>query len=399
VTQRKIYLDHAATSWPKPPGVLEACIEFQTQLGVAASRGAYYRSERTDRIIADVRESLANFLGIADPTQIAWTSNGTMAIHAAIHSLLWQTQLQDHHVVTTATEHNSVLRTLADLEHRRGLRWTLVPCDQRGWVDPESIRSAIEPKTRLVIVNHASNVTGMVQDLTSIARIVGESDAWLMVDAAQSIGFMEFDPESLGIDLLVAPTHKGLCGMLGTAFIAASPRVTPHLKSPWIGGTGRSSIDWNGPFGWRESIESGNLNGPSIASLGAGLNFLNSNSTAQFKEKLDGWLRRILKEIQDCKNLALVGYPNSSSQFDDSQRVPLVSFSSQSLTSHEMAMLLDSALGVECRSGLHCAGAIHHHLGSDPQNGTLRMSFGHTTAESDVEMAIEGIRLLDQVAL
>lgn len=399
MTQRKTYLDHAATSWPKPPGVLEACIEFQTQLGVAASRGAYYRSERTDRTIADVRESLASFLGISDPTQIAWTSNGTMAIHAAIHSVLWQTDLQDHHVVTTATEHNSVLRTLADLEHRRGLRWTMVPCDGRGWVDPQAIHSAIEPMTRLVIVNHASNVTGIVQDLTSIGRLVSESDAWLMIDAAQSIGFVDLNPEGLGIDLLVAPTHKGLCGMLGTAFIAASTRVIPDLKSPWVGGTGRSSIDWNGPFGWRESIESGNLNGPSIASLGAGLSFLNSSSKAEFTAKSDVWLRRILSEIRDCKNLGLVGYRDSSGDVDDTQRVPLVSFSSQSLTSHEMAMLLDSTLGVECRSGLHCAGAIHHYLGSDPKNGTLRMSFGHTTAESDIDLAIEGIRLLDQVAL
>jgi cysteine desulfurase/selenocysteine lyase len=399
VTQRKTYLDHAATSWPKPPGVLEACIEFQTQLGVAASRGAYYRSERTDRTIADVRESLASFLGISDPMQIAWTSNGTMAIHAAIHSVLWQTDLQDHHVVTTATEHNSVLRTLTDLEHRRGLRWTMVPCDGRGWVDPQAIHSAIEPKTRLVIVNHASNVTGIVQDLTSIGRLVSESDAWLMIDAAQSVGFVDLNPEGLGIDLLVAPTHKGLCGMLGTAFIAASTRVIPDLKSPWVGGTGRSSIDWNGPFGWRESIESGNLNGPSIASLGAGLSFLNPSSKAEFTEKSAVWLRRILNEIRDCKNLGLVGYRDSSGNVDDTHRVPLVSFSSQSLTSHEMAMLLDSALGVECRSGLHCAGAIHHYLGSDPKNGTLRMSFGHTTAESDIDIAIEGIRLLDQVAL
>ncbi len=399
MTQRKTYLDHAATSWPKPPGVLEACIEFQTQLGVAASRGAYYRSERTDRTIADVRESLASFLGISDPMQIAWTSNGTMAIHAAIHSVLWQTDLQDHHVVTTATEHNSVLRTLTDLEHRRGLRWTMVPCDGRGWVDPQAIHSAIEPKTRLVIVNHASNVTGIVQDLTSIGRLVSESDAWLMIDAAQSVGFVDLNPEGLGIDLLVAPTHKGLCGMLGTAFIAASTRVIPDLKSPWVGGTGRSSIDWNGPFGWRESIESGNLNGPSIASLGAGLSFLNPSSKAEFTEKSAVWLRRILNEIRDCKNLGLVGYRDSSGNVDDTHRVPLVSFSSQSLTSHEMAMLLDSALGVECRSGLHCAGAIHHYLGSDPKNGTLRMSFGHTTAESDIDIAIEGIRLLDQVAL
>lgn len=187
--------------------------------------------------------------------------------------------------------------------------------------------------------------------------------------------------------------------MLGTAFIAASTRVIPHLKSPWIGGTGRSSIDWNGPFGWRESIESGNLNGPSIASLGSGLSFLNSSSKDQFTEKSDVWLRRILNETRDCKNLALVGYRDSSGNVDNTQRVPLVSFSSQSLTSHEMAMLLDSTLGVECRSGLHCAGAIHQHLGSDPKNGTLRMSFGHTTAESDVDIAIEGIRLLDQVAL
>ena len=397
MTERRIYLDHAATSWPKPSGVLEACIDFQQQLGVAASRGAYRRAERTDRMIDDVRTRLGRFLGITDPQRIAWTSNGTMAIHAAIHSALWESDLRGQHVVTTATEHNSVLRTLADLQKRRGLRWTMVPCDERGWVDPESLRAALCEETRLVIVNHASNVTGIVQDLNSLSSILAGSNAWWMVDAAQSLGYVELDAQSLGIDLLVAPTHKGLCGMLGTAFVAASQRIIPHLQSPWVGGTGRSSIDWTGPFGWRESVESGNLNGPSIASLGAGLHFLNSQSLPDFQRASAGWIERIAEEIGRHPNLHLVGYPDAKAPTKQTSRVPVISFSSRSLSSHEMAMLLDSALGIECRSGLHCAGAIHAQLGTDPKDGALRMSFGHTTTESDVDAAIEGIRLLSQV--
>ena len=403
MTLRRIYLDHAATSWPKPPSVIEACLEFQETLGVAASRGAYSRAEQTDRSIAQTRAKLAGLVGISDPDRIAWTSNGSMAIHAAIHSLLWQSDLQSHHVLTTATEHNSVLRTLADLQQRRGLRWTILECDSLGQVSADSIKNAIRPDTRLVIINHASNITGFIQDLESIAEVTARSTARLMVDAAQSLGYLNLQAERLGIDLLVAPTHKGLCGMLGTAFVAASSRVLPELRSPWIGGTGRSSIDFQGPFGWRESIESGNLNGPSIASLNAGLDFINQQDSQDFQEKTDRWLGTLVDQISRYPQLRLVGYPNlqggqAPSQSDRSQRVPVLSFFSQTLGSHEMSLLLDSALGIECRSGLHCAGAIHPYIGSHPDQGVLRMSFGHTTTESDIEAAIEGIKLLGQFA-
>lgn len=397
MTKRRIYLDHAATSWPKPPGVLEACVEYQSQLGVSAMRGAYRSAQQTDRMIEQVRASLARLIGVPDANQIAWTSNGTMAIHAAIHSVLWETDLRACHVVTTATEHNSVLRTLSDLQQRRGLDWTIVPCDTRGWVDPIALQAVIREETSLVIINHASNVTGIAQDLRAIGRIVGESNAWCMVDAAQSLGYLELDAQDLQIDLLVGPAHKGLCGMLGTAFIAASREILTHLRSPWIGGTGRSSIDWAGPFGWRESIESGNINAPSLAALGAGLQFLESNCAKDFQTTSRSWVRKLVEEIMGQKSLQLVGFPHGAVNLDEESRVPIVSFFSQSLASHELAMLLDSALGIECRSGLHCAGAIHSHLGADPLHGILRMSFGHTTTEADIDAAIEGIRLLGQV--
>lgn len=378
-------------------------MEFQQSLGVAASRGAYRRAEQTDRLIAQTRESLAKHVGINSPEQIAWTSNGTMAIHAAIHSVLWESDLRSHHVLTTATEHNSVLRTLADLQQRRGLDWTIAPCDPLGRVCADAIANALRSNTRLVIINHASNVTGIVQDLETVASIVDHSNAWLMVDAAQSLGYHSIQTESLGIDLLVAPTHKGLCGMLGTAFIAASKKVLPELRSPWIGGTGRSSIDFQGPFGWRESIESGNLNGPSIASLKAGLDFLEHQNPSDFQEKTTQWLSILVDQIRRHPQLRLVGHPTNQPQSvlsasERLPRVPVLSFFSQTLSSHEMAMLLDSALGIECRSGLHCAGAIHSHIGSDPDQGVLRMSFGHTSAPTDIEAALEGIKLLGQFA-
>ena len=191
MNSRIIYLDHAATGWPKPEGVLQAAIEFQEELGVAASRGAYRRAERTDRLVDEVRHRLANKIHASTSHQIAWTSNGTMAIHAAIHSCLWQADLSSVHVVTTAIEHNSVLRTLADLEQRRGLQWTMVPCDANGFVSPKLIRQAVRADTKLVIVNHASNVTGAVQDLAGIQQAVSESGAFYMVDGAQTLGYLE----------------------------------------------------------------------------------------------------------------------------------------------------------------------------------------------------------------
>ena len=397
-----MYLDHAATSWPKPHGVLEAYALACREQGVAAGRGAYRRAEELGREVERVERLVLDTTGARDRDVVAWTSNGTMAIHAALYSVLWQSDLTQVHVVTTVTEHNSVLRTLEDLRQRRGLQISYVECDSDGVVSPLGIREAIREDTRMVVVNHASNVTGVVQDISAIAsevrsarRRFGVGDGLgclLMIDAAQSLGFVEIGMGEIGVDLLVAPGHKGLCGPLGVGMIVVREELIGSLRSPWIGGTGSSSEDVGGPFGWKESIESGNLNSPAILAMGKGIEVVTRDGKSDSK-RFSEWIDRLVEVISGQSNLRLIGFSRGK-QSRVSERIPLLSLTGTSMSSHEMAMLLDSAFGIECRSGLHCAGAIHRVIGSDPNGGTLRMSFGHTSEPADVDSAEIGIRAI-----
>lgn len=371
---------------------MEACTQYQTDIGVAASRGAYRTGEMADRLVGATRQLLQKVIGAADSDGIAFMANGTLALHAGLYGLLDGVDLASMHVVTTATEHNSVLRPLARLEDSRNLEWTAVPCDETGIVSIDDLRRAMRPQTRLMIVNHASNVTGAVQDLSRIAELAHEMDAWVMVDAAQSLGYVDLDVQGMGIDLLAAPGHKGLGGMLGTGFLYASPRVRERMRSPWIGGTGRSSERLRAPFGWQESMESGNLNVPAIASLHAGLTWLVEHRDTSITRALQTWTVELVEEIARHPSLRYHG-PRSI----ETNRVPVISLSSPNLDCHEMAMLLDSELGIETRSGFHCAALIHSHLGTESGGGTLRLSLGHMSTAGDVQAALDGIRLLASV--
>lgn len=398
----RVYLDHAATSWPKPQGVLEAYAWACRERGVAAGRGAYLRAEELGREVERVERLVLGTTGARERDVVAWTSNGTMAIHGALHSVLWQSDLTKVHVVTTVTEHNSVLRTLEDLRQRRGLQISYVGCDSDGVVSPLGIREAIREETRMVVVNHASNVTGVVQDISAMASEVriarqrfgtGEGGGCLfMIDAAQSLGFVDISMERNGVDLLVAPGHKGLCGPLGVGMIVVREELMGRLRSPWIGGTGSSSEDVGGPFGWKESIESGNLNSPAILAMGKGIEVITQNGASD-SNRFSEWIDRLVEVITGQPNLRAIGFSRRK-RASRGERIPLLSLTSTRMSSHEMAMLLDSAFGIECRSGLHCAGAIHGAIGSDPNGGTLRMSFGHTSEPADVESAEIGIRAL-----
>jgi cysteine desulfurase/selenocysteine lyase len=379
----RYYLDHAATSWPKPPGSLEACIDFQTKNGAAAGRGVYHSAEASSRLLQAARKTVARLLNAPNDRCIAFCSNGTQSLNAAILGLLHSPSFQGCHVVTTATEHNSVLRPLELAKKTCSVSWTAVPCDATGFVDPSQVKSAMTPTTRLLIVNHASNVTGAIQDLDAMVAIAKECNAIVLVDAAQTLGYLPIDVARSGIDILAAPGHKGAGGMLGTGILYVHEDIQNWIEPVWIGGTGTQSDSVGGPFDWLSVVESGNSNLPAIASLKAGIEWLEEQPPSN---RLNEWTDRILEAISQQPSLRLVGPKRN--------RLPVISMMSETSSCHEMAMLLDSACHVEARSGFHCAGLIHKHLGTHSSGGTLRMSLGHTTVESDVNAATEGILVL-----
>jgi cysteine desulfurase / selenocysteine lyase len=384
----RFYLDHAATSWPKPPGSLAACIDYQTSNGAAAGRGVYQSAEVASELVRTTRQAIAKIIGAPNANDIALCSNGTQALNAAILGLLQSKSFRGCHVLTTAIEHNSVLRPLQLATHSCGITWTAVTCDNNGWVDPSHLRDAMRTNTRLVVVNHVSNVTGTVQDIPAMAAIARERDALFLVDAAQSLGYLPIDVVKEGIDMLAAPGHKGAGGMLGTGILYVRSDLQKQMEPIWIGGTGTQSDSIEGPFDWLAAMESGNSNLPAIASLKAGLEWLQKQKRNDF---MSTWTATILQAIQQSGTLKLIG-PGLDDP--DRKRLPVFSLISDTLTCHEAAMLLDSALGVEARSGFHCAGLIHDCLRTKVCGGTLRLSLGHTSTIADVDAAVAGIELL-----
>jgi selenocysteine lyase/cysteine desulfurase len=272
----------------------------------------------------------------------------------------------------------------------------MVPCDEEGFVSPDRIEQSITPKTKWIIVNHASNVTGATQNLKAISDIAKRHHCFLMVDAAQTIGYMPIDVVRDSIDILACPGHKGLCGMLGTGVLYVRAELQKHLDPFVIGGTGEASDRIDGDFSWQSTLESGNLNVPAIASLRAGIQWKQSELPIDWQP----WTKRIIYAIQSSRHLRLIG-PTDTRIAD---RIPVVSLAPKESTGtlaiptpQEMAMFLDSAMQVECRAGFHCAGAIHDCLQTKAGGGTLRFSLGATSCESDVDAACEGVRQLDML--
>jgi cysteine desulfurase/selenocysteine lyase len=388
------YLDHAATTWPKPPGVMEAVVEYQSMCGAPASRGLYQSGLDANQIVLETRRAVRDYFHIPSVDEIAFCSNGTHALNEAIFGLAFGHSPLDTHVVTTSIEHNSVLRPLELAAARGWLRWTAVECNSSGLVDPDELTKAIQPTTRVLIISHVSNVTGTIQNLEAISRIAKSHELIFMVDASQSAGYLPIDVRSLGIDILATAGHKGLCGMLGTGILFVRSGLQKAMARMFIGGTGESSDRIDGEFSWQASVESGNQNVPALASLLAGLKWKNNSAAPPF----EAWNNQILATVRDCDNLMLIGSDSNNLN----ERLPVFSFApkrSSSLlqTPQEMALFLDSAHRIECRAGFHCAGKIHDSLGTREQGGTLRLSLGCTSTQSDVDAACRGIVMLDQM--
>jgi cysteine desulfurase/selenocysteine lyase len=378
---RRIYMDNAATSWPKPEAVYAAVDRYQRDLGAPAGRSGYADAGEVSQRVSHARRAVARLLGLADPHRVIFTSNGTDSLNLAIHGVL----REGDHVVTTVIEHNSVLRPLAQEAHERGVQTTFVGCNPQGVVDPAAIRAALRANTRLVAVCHASNVTGAVQPMGDIARIAHDAGALVLCDAAQSLGHMAVDMRALGIDLLAAPGHKGLLGPLGTGVLAIAPGIEAHLQSTRQGGTGTRSERPEQPDELPSKYESGNLNVPGILGLEAGVKHLLDRGLAEIEQHGFALTAKLLDGFADIPGLRVMGPSEARA------RVPLVSIVLKDYDPQEIAVGLDAAHRVQVRSGLHCAPLMHEALGTQSAGGTVRFSLGPFNTDDDVDIAVHAV--------
>lgn len=374
-----IYLDNAATSFPKPESVYRAVDEFQRQIGASPGRSSHTVARAAGKIVAETRGLVAELFHIANPNQVAFTANATEALNLGLKGLL----RPGDHVVTTATDHNSILRPLRFLEEDIGLQVTRVGCDGAGCVNPVDIQAALQPTTCLVCMTHASNVTGSIHDIKAVSDLVHNNKTLLMIDAAQTAGCVPIDVQAMGIDLLAFTGHKGLLGPQGTGGLYVRPGL--EIKPLREGGTGSESSSDHQPARMPDHLESGTPNTPGLAGLGAAVRFILDTGPDKITAHEQALTEQLLAQLSAIDGIVVHGLPASP------QRTAVVSFTLRGLPPLNLSHLLDSGFGVATRSGLHCAPLIHRYLGT-ADSGTVRASIGFFNTAADIEALYAAVR-------
>jgi cysteine desulfurase family protein len=374
-----IYLDNAATTWPKPPEVLKAIAYVLEQAGGNPGRSGHRLSIAAARVIYDAREDIAQLFN-SEPERVIFTENVTYALNLSIYGIL----KPGDHVVTSSMEHNSVMRPLRDLE-KKGVKLTVVQSKGDGTVNPVEFAKAITTATRLVVLIHASNVTGVIMPVAEVAKIAHRAGAMILVDAAQSAGVLPIDIQAMDIDLLGFTGHKGPLGPTGTGALIIGKNVDTKQIDPLVrGGTGSQSEKQEQPEFLPDKFESGTSNAVGIAGLGAGIRAVKEKgvqSIWEHEKNLVQVLREGLSVIKGVK-LCCPAMPFES--------VGIVSFTVQGKTVSEIGQRLDEEYDIMTRVGLHCAPAAHQTIGTFPQ-GTVRLAPGIFTTMDEIKQALKAI--------
>jgi cysteine desulfurase family protein len=379
--RRTVYLDHAATSWPKPPEVIEAVVRTMVEAGANPGRGAYEMALAASRVVFEARADCARLLGVADPRDLLFLSGATEACNLMLKGLL----RPGDRVVVSSMEHNAVVRPRHVLE-QAGVTVDVVTADAAGVVDADMVERAVAAApTRAVVCIHASNVTGAVQPLPDIADIAHTAGALLLVDGAQGAGHLEVDIAALDVDAYATSGHKGLLGPQGVGLLYLRPGldVVP-LKE---GGTGGgSSGEATQPEGRPERYEAGTPNTPGIAGAGAGARLLVQRG-AEIRAEERRLARRLREELPALPGLRLYG------PAPDEPAVPVMVFTLEGHESERVAFQLDRTARIAVRPGLHCAPWAHRTIGT-AETGAVRVSVGHGNTDEDVDALLAALRKL-----
>ena len=385
----RIYLDNAATTWPKPESVYAAVDRYQREIGAPNGRSGYREAIEANAIVERARQGVAELMGADDPLQIVFGSNGTDVLNLAIRGVV----RPGDHVVTTVCDHNSVLRPLRALGEQAGVEVSYVPCNAEGLVSPDEVRAALRPNTRLVAVVHASNVTGAIQPIEAIGRIVREHGALFLVDAAQSLGHVPLDVSQFEVDLVAAPGHKGLLGPLGTGVLYIRLGVERELNPLRYGGTGSRSDEDRQPDELPDKYEPGNHNLPGLAGLVAACEFLARKSIAAIHAHQTALTARLLGRLQEITGCTVHG-PQTTAQ-----RTSVVSITVDGYDPQELAAVLEASHRIQCRAGLHCAPRMHEALGTTAGGGTLRISPGYSTTLDEIDLVATALEEVASMSL
>jgi cysteine desulfurase family protein len=379
------YLDHAATSWPKPAAVVSAMRRAMEEAGGNPGRSGHRLAMRAADIVYECRENLARLLGAPDPLRICFTANATEALNIAIKGVL----RPGDHVVYSAMEHNAVWRPLMKLASR-GVESSMAPAAADGVVTAESVRSVLRPNTRMIALIHASNVNGALNPVADVGRLARERQIVFLVDAAQTAGAVPIDVAAMHIDLLAVPGHKGLMGPQGTGALYVGDSI--ELESLKEGGTGSESASPLQPLFLPDRLESGTLNVPGIAGLNEGVKLLLSLGVADVQRRERELALSVIANLAGMSGVRV--YPPAL----PGHTTGVVAWNIESLDANAAAEALDRDFDIACRSGLHCAPLAHRSLGTGI-SGAVRFSFGPFSTIRDAETACHAVREMSRRAV
>jgi cysteine desulfurase family protein len=398
---RFIYLDNAATSFPKPPCVIEAMNHFMTEVGANPGRAGHRKAVAAGRIVDHTREGLSALFNIPDPSRIVFTLNVTEALNTIIYGFL----NPGDHVITTSMEHNSVLRPLRHLEAEGVIHLTIAPCDIRGRLDPATLPPLIRKNTALMVLNHASNVCGTLQDVKAVKEAMG--DIPLLLDAAQTAGCFPIDVAHTGIDFFAFTGHKALLGPQGTGglYVREGLTVRPLMR----GGTGSVSEKEVQPEFLPDMLESGTRNNVGIAGLGAAVDFILETGIDAIRDHEKGLTRALLSALYDVAGITVYGPLDAEAQTStvsltfDSLLPPgdrydyggcgavNLELMEEEVYPAEAGNILGTAYDILVRTGLHCAPIAHKTLKTFPE-GTVRIGMGWFNTREEMEITARAIR-------
>lgn len=371
-----IYLDNAATTMKKPQCVIDAVVAAMSHMG-NAGRGATSAALDASRVIYDTREKLSDLFNLQNPSRVAFTCNSTESLNTAIKGIL----SSGDHAITTALEHNSVLRPLYDLQ-AKGMELSIVDCDENGNIDYNDFEKLIKENTKAIVCTHASNLVGNVLDVKKIGSIAKKHNLIFIVDASQSAGVFEIDMQDMNIDILCFTGHKGLLGPQGTGGLCVREGI--DVRPLKVGGSGVNTFSKEQPVEMPTHLEAGTLNGHAIAGLNAALDYLKEEGIDNIQKREEELMFRFYNGIKDIKDIKIFG------NFEN-KRAAIVTFNVGDIDSAAFSDELSFAYDISTRAGAHCAPLMHKAMNTVEQ-GAVRFSFSHYNTEEEIDTAIKAVK-------
>ena len=371
-----IYLDNAATTMKKPQCVIDAVVAAMSHMG-NAGRGATSAALDASRIIYDTREKISDLFNLQNPSRVAFTCNSTESLNTAIKGIL----SSGDHAITTALEHNSVLRPLYDLQ-AKGMELSIVDCDENGNIDYNDFEKLIKENTKAIVCTHASNLVGNVLDVKKIGSIAKKHNLIFIVDASQSAGVFNIDMQDMNIDILCFTGHKGLLGPQGTGGICVREGI--DVRPLKVGGSGVNTFSKEQPVEMPTHLEAGTLNGHALAGLNAALDYLKEEGIDNIQKREEELMFRFYNGIKDIKDIKIFG------NFEN-KRAAIVTFNVGDIDSAAFSDELSFAYDISTRAGAHCAPLMHKAMNTVEQ-GAVRFSFSHYNTEEEIDTAIKAVK-------